>query len=70
VAQASITAPDCGKDVAVSEYAAARSISVSTVRNAIRNGRLPAIRIGTAVRVPVDAEIGRPVITTAAAQAP
>jgi excisionase family DNA binding protein len=51
--------------VSVAEYAAARSISVSTVRNAIRAGRLPAIRIGTAVRVPVEAEIGRPVIATA-----
>jgi excisionase family DNA binding protein len=51
--------------VSVTEYAAARSISVSTVRNAIRAGRLPALRIGTAVRVPVDAEIGRPVIATA-----
>jgi excisionase family DNA binding protein len=48
--------------VSVAEYAAVRSISVPTVRNAIRSGRLPAIRIGTAVRVPVDAEIGRPVI--------
>lgn len=48
--------------VSVAEYAAARSISVSTVRNAIRRGRLPALRIGTAVRIPVDAEIGRPVI--------
>jgi excisionase family DNA binding protein len=51
--------------VSVTEYAAARSISVSTVRNAIRAGRLPAIRIGTAVRVPAEAEIGRPVIATA-----
>lgn len=51
--------------VSVTEYAATRSISVSTVRNAIRAGRLPAIRIGTAVRVPVDAEIGQPVIATA-----
>jgi excisionase family DNA binding protein len=50
--------------VSVTEYAASRSISVSTVRNAIRGGRLPALRIGTAVRVPSDAEIGRPVIAT------
>jgi len=32
--------------VSVAEYAATRSISVSTVRNAIRSGRLPALRIG------------------------
>ena len=51
--------------VSVTEYAAARSISVSTVRNAIRGGRLPALRIGTTVRVPMDAEIGRPVMATA-----
>jgi excisionase family DNA binding protein len=59
------TGPAQPTHVSVAEYAAARSISVSTVRNAIRGGRLPAIRIGTAVRVPVDAEIGRPVIATA-----
>jgi hypothetical protein len=51
--------------VSVAEYAATRSISVSTVRSAIRGGRLPAIRIGAAVRVPVDAEIGRPVSANA-----
>lgn len=42
-----------------------RSLSVSTVRNAIRAGRLPALRISTAVRAPVDAEIGGPVIENA-----
>ena len=44
--------------VTVREYATARSISISTVRNAVRAGRLPAIRIGSAVRVQANAEIG------------
>jgi hypothetical protein len=64
VARVIATGPAHPTHVSVAEYAAARSISVSTVRNAIRARRLPAIRIGTAVRVPVDAEIGRPVTTT------
>jgi len=44
--------------VSVAEYAKARSICISTVRNAIRSGRLPAMKIGAAMRVPSDAEIG------------
>jgi excisionase family DNA binding protein len=44
--------------VTLKAYAARRSISVSTVRNAIREGRLPALKIGRAVRVRADAEIG------------
>jgi excisionase family DNA binding protein len=44
--------------VTIQQYAATRSISVSTVRNAIRAGKLPAIRVGAAVRVPIDVEIG------------
>jgi excisionase family DNA binding protein len=47
--------------VTVDEYARRRSISVSTVRAAIREGRLPIERIGRAVRVPADASIARPV---------
>ncbi len=47
--------------VSVAEFAKTRSISVSTVRNAIRDGRLEATKIGTAVRVRIDAEIGTPV---------
>lgn len=47
--------------VSAAEYAMARSISISTVRNAIRDGRLPAIKVGAAIRVPARAEIGRPV---------
>jgi len=60
VARRLSAAPTRPTHVSVAEYAASRSISTSTVRNAIRQGRLPALRIGTAVRVPVDAEIGRP----------
>lgn len=43
--------------VSAKEYAEARSIAVSTVRAAIREGRLPAKHIGRAVRIPSDAEI-------------
>jgi excisionase family DNA binding protein len=60
VARLLSAAPAQPTHVSVAEYAATRSISSSTVRNAIRQGRLPALRIGTAVRVPVDVEIGRP----------
>lgn len=45
--------------VSVDEYAHRRSISVSTVRAAIREGRLCVERIGRAVRVPAEATIGR-----------
>jgi excisionase family DNA binding protein len=48
--------------LSVAEYAKARSISISTVRSAIRSGRLPAIKIGTAIRVRADVEIGEPVV--------
>lgn len=37
--------------VTMADYAAARSISISTVRAAIKDGRLEAHRIGRAVRV-------------------
>lgn len=43
--------------VTVAAYAAARSISESTVRKAIRDKRLPSTKIGTAVRIPANAEI-------------
>jgi hypothetical protein len=48
--------------VSAADYALARSISISTVRNAIRDGRLPAIKVGAAIRVPARVEIGRPVV--------
>lgn len=54
--------------VTVKAYAAARSISESTVRKAIRNGRLPAEKLSTsesenatAVRIPANADITAPV---------
>lgn len=50
------TAPEL---VTLAAYAQARSISVSTVRAAIRDGRLTAHRIGRAVRVRRDDEIAR-----------
>jgi len=43
--------------VTIAEYARARSVSPSTVRAAIREGRLPSLRVGRAVRVPSDVEI-------------
>ena len=51
-------APDL---VTLRAYAAARGISVSTVRAAIREGRLEAYQIGRAVRVRPGDEIARPV---------
>lgn len=47
--------------VTAAEYARMRSISVSTVRAAIREGRLPAERYGRAVRVRSDAVISKAV---------
>ena len=47
--------------VTVAAYAASRSISPSTVRAAIREGRLDAERIGRAVRVSPTATIARKV---------
>ncbi len=50
---------DCTRPehVTIAAWARSKSISVSTVRAAIRDGRLPSIRIGRAVRVPADAAI-------------
>lgn len=53
--------------VTVDEYARRRSISTSTVRAAIREGRLLVERIGRAVRVPAAAAIARPPSSAAAA---
>jgi len=54
--------------VTVADYARARSISESTVRAAIRDGRLPAVKIGRAVRVRAHAQIGEsvPVVSSSA----
>ena len=65
VARTAAIPPGSPKYISVAEYAVARSISASTVRNAIRSGRLPALRFGTAVRVPADVEIGKPVAANA-----
>jgi excisionase family DNA binding protein len=46
--------------VTIAAYAARRSISVSTVRAAVKDGRLPAQKVGRAVRVPADVEICKP----------
>lgn len=70
VARVAASAPALPKYVSVAEYAEARSISASTVRNAIRSGRLPALRFGAAVRVPADVEIGKPVAANTNQRAP
>jgi excisionase family DNA binding protein len=46
--------------ITAAEFARRRSISKSTVRAAIREGRLEVTRIGRAVRIAADAQIGRP----------
>jgi excisionase family DNA binding protein len=43
-------------------FARERAISVSTARAMIRDGRLPAVKIGRAVRVRRDAQVGEPAI--------
>jgi hypothetical protein len=57
-----LQAPAIAPYVSVTAYADARSISVSTVRHAIREGHLPAMKIGAAVRVRSDVEIGASVV--------
>ena len=57
-----LQAPVVSPFISVAEYAKARSISVSTVRNAVREGRLPAMKIGSAMRVQSNAEIGTTVV--------
>lgn len=46
--------------VSIAEYARTTSLSVSTVRQAIRDGRLPATRMGRVIRVPRGALLGSP----------
>jgi excisionase family DNA binding protein len=46
--------------VTMAMFARRRSISESTVRAAIRDGRLEAVKIGRAVRVRGDAQLGKP----------
>lgn len=52
--------PAADELVTMETFARRRSISESTVRAAIRDGRLPAVKIGRAVRVRADAQIGTP----------
>lgn len=52
--------------VTMATFARRRSISESTVRAAIRDGRLPAEKIGRAVRVRADAQIGKPAPSSSA----
>jgi len=47
--------------VTVAAYAKRCSLSQSTVRAAIADGRLEAVKIGRAVRIPATASIARPV---------
>lgn len=49
-----------GELVTVAKYAERCSISKSTVRAAIADGRLDAVKIGRAVRIPANATIARP----------
>ena len=47
--------------VTMTVFAQMRGVSVSTVRAAIRDGRLSATKIGRAVRIAADAKLGTPV---------
>lgn len=61
-----IAATPADELVTMAAFARRRSISESTVRAAIRSGQLPAVKIGRAVRVPADAQIGKPAPTSGA----
>lgn len=50
--------------VTIATFARMRAISKSTVRAAIREGRLQATKIGRAVRVRANAQIGEPAAGT------
>lgn len=59
LAKAAKPANDETEQLTVAEYARRWSISTSTVRAAIREGRLEHSRVGRAVRIPAGARIGR-----------
>ncbi|MGE0399174.1 MAG: hypothetical protein AB7T06_20860 [Kofleriaceae bacterium] len=59
---------DGGRLIAPEDYAKRRSISISTVRQAYRDGRLECVRFGRAVRIPADALIVPRSSTTTADQ--
>ena len=48
-----------GGMITIAAYAKMWSLSVSTVRRAIRDGRLPATKVGRGIRVAADSAIGR-----------
>jgi excisionase family DNA binding protein len=56
----SVQQPTQSLFLTVADYARRHSISQGTVRSAIREGVLPARRIGRALRIPATAEIGKP----------
>jgi excisionase family DNA binding protein len=58
--------PAADELVTMETFARRWSISESTVRAAIRDGRLPAVKIGRAVRVRGDAQIGTPAPSSSA----
>jgi hypothetical protein len=45
--------------MSVADYATAKAVCESTVRKAIRDGRLEHEKVGAALRIPADAEIRR-----------
>jgi excisionase family DNA binding protein len=47
--------------ITAKEYARRFSISVSTVLDAVHDGRLSAVRIGRVIRIPSDASMAKPV---------
>jgi excisionase family DNA binding protein len=47
--------------VTIVDFARSHDLGVSTVRAAIRDGRLAATKIGRSVRIAADAVIGKPV---------
>lgn len=57
-------------EVTIAAYAAARSIAESTVRDAIKEGRLTAVRYGRAVRVAADAVISTKLAPEPTAETP
>lgn len=59
VAKAKADQPTQPELVTVAAYCLARSISQSTVRQAIADERIEVVRIGRAVRIPVNAVIRR-----------
>jgi excisionase family DNA binding protein len=61
-----LAATSADEMVTMAEFARRRSISESTVRAAIRAGRLSATKIGRAVRVRADAQIGEPAPSSSA----